>query len=284
MTQIAETTENLNTETETNELNNEAETNAELNNNIGEVEGLEISIDDGSQPSEDETTSDETKPWVKELRKTQRELQKELRAAKEELSKVKQPEKLNALPEKPTLQSCGYDEDIFEAKVLNWNNKKLQIEAQEKAEKEKVEAGKKDWETKLNSYNTSKTQLKVSDFNEAEDNVISILSVVQQGIIINGALKPEILIYAIGKNQKLLESLSKITDPIKFAFEIARTEGKLKVIETRKAPTPEKTISGTGNLSANASDAHLKALEAEADRTGDRTKVIAYKRTLKNKT
>ena len=52
----------------------------------------------------------------------------------------------------------------------------------------------------------------------------------------------------------------KITDPIKFAFEIARTEGKLKVNETRKAPTPEKTISGTGNLSANATDAHLKAV------------------------
>jgi hypothetical protein len=55
-------------------------------------------------------------------------------------------------------------------------------------------------------------------------------------------------------------------------------QGEIKVAK-KSPPAPEKVINTTG--SSAASNATLKKLEEEADRTGDRSKVVQYKRNLK---
>jgi hypothetical protein len=52
------------------------------------------------------------------------------------------------------------------------------------------------------------------------------------------------------------------------------------VTSRKQAPPPEKKINGNGSL--DSSNAQLERLREEAARTGDMTKVIAYKRQLKN--
>jgi hypothetical protein len=83
----------------------------------------------------------------------------------------------------------------------------------------------------------------------------------------------------LGKNSKIADEIAAITDPIEFTAAIARLEGKLTVTaKTRQAPPPEQKITKGVYVSQ---DAELARLEAEADRTGDRTAINAYKRQLR---
>jgi hypothetical protein len=85
------------------------------------------------------------------------------------------------------------------------------------------------------------------------------------------------VIYALGKNPKKAAELAKLTDPVKFAFAVAKLEKELKVTNRRAAPAPERVVQGTGRVSG-AVDSTLERLREEAARTGNMTKVLQYKR------
>jgi hypothetical protein len=86
-----------------------------------------------------------------------------------------------------------------------------------------------------------------------------------------------LLIYAIGKSTKRAKELAAITDPVKFAFAVAKLETQLKVTNRKAASPPEKTVQGTGRVSGTV-DSTLDRLRAEAEKTGNYSKVMAYKR------
>jgi hypothetical protein len=109
--------------------------------------------------------------------------------------------------------------------------------------------------------------------------VLEALSVTQQGIILQGAQNPAVLVYALGKNSNKAKELAGITDPVQFAFAVAKLETQLSVTK-KQAPPPEKRINGNGSL--GTSNAQLDRLREEAARSGDFTKVIAFKKQLKN--
>ena len=134
---------------------------------------------------------------------------------------------------------------------------------------------------KLNSYSKAKTELKVKDFDDAEATVQETLNSTQQGIILQGAENPALLVYALGKNPKKAKELASITDPVKYAFAVAKLETQLKVTNRKAAPPPEKTVRGTGPVSGTV-DSQLERLRADAEKTGDYSKVMAYKRQKRN--
>jgi hypothetical protein len=109
--------------------------------------------------------------------------------------------------------------------------------------------------------------------------VLETLSVTQQGIILQGAQNPAVMVYALGKNPNKAKELAGITDPVQFAFAVAKLETQLSV-QKKQAPPPEKRINGNGSL--GTSNAQLDRLREEAARSGDFTKVIAFKKQLKN--
>ena len=85
------------------------------------------------------------------------------------------------------------------------------------------------------------------------------------------------MIYALGKNPTKAKELSAINDPVKFAFAVAKLETQLKVTNRKAAPPPESTVRGTGRVSG-AVDSTLERLRADAEKTGDYSKVMQYKR------
>jgi len=117
----------------------------------------------------------------------------------------------------------------------------------------------------------------VKDFEDAESFAMETFSVTQQGIVIQGAENPALVIYALGKNPQQAKELAAVNDPVKFAFAVAKLETQLKVSNRKAPPPPEKTVTGNGGA-AGAMDATLERLRAEAERTGDYTKVTQYKR------
>jgi hypothetical protein len=89
-----------------------------------------------------------------------------------------------------------------------------------------------------------------------------------------------LVIYALGRNPKKAKELAEIKDPVKFAFAVAKLEKDMKVTNRKQAPAPERVVTGTGR-SSGAVDSQLERLREEAARTGNMTKVIAYKRQKK---
>lgn len=239
-----------------------------------------VTIAGESPPQEEEEK--QAPEWVRNLRKNYRELQREKRELEEKLKSVSPaPEQFPVTPgKKPTLEDCDYDSDKFENELAGWFERKRQSEEAEAQQKAKQREEQESWQKKLEGYTQSKSGLKVSDFEDAEETVLETLNVTQQGIILQGAQNPAVVVYALGKNPKKAKELGEITDPVKFAFAVAKLETQLTVTSRKQAPPPEKKINGNGSL--DSSNAQLERLREEAARTGDMTKVIAFKRQLKN--
>ena len=240
----------------------------------GDSDEVIVSIGEEAPPPEEQTHAPE---WVRELRKTNRELQRQNRELQGKLQSTAQTEtKPVVLGKKPTLEEHDYDAEKFEAALADWFERKRQAdEAQAKQEAE-VMNQQKAWQAKLDGYGKAKAELRVKDFEDAEAVAQELFNITQQGVVLQGADNPALVIYALGKNPKKAKELSDIKDPVKFAFAVAKLEKELKVTNRRAAPPPERIVSGTGRVSG-AVDSTLERLREEAARTGNMTKVIQYK-------
>lgn len=250
---------------------------------------LESEADDAEDDTEDElvvTIGQDSPPpeeaapapdWVRDLRKQYREEKrrsKELEKKLESLTKGEE-KKAATLPQKPTLEAAHYDTEQYENMLADWYEKKRKYETEQQAALTKEQDAQKEWQRKLDAYESAKSKLKVRDFEDAEELVTEQFSVVQQGMILAGADNSALVVYALGKNPKKAAELASIQDPVKFAFTLAKMETQLKTSK-RSAPPPERTLSGTGNLSGTV-DRTLERLRDEAAKTGDFTKVHRYK-------
>jgi hypothetical protein len=239
-----------------------------------------VSIGEESPPSdEDENRAPE---WVRELRKSNREKDRRIRELEQAQATTAKTHAVITVGDKPTLESCEYDTDRFEKDLEQWHERKRAADAEEQKKQDSQTKAQQAWQAKLDHYGKLKGELKVKDFEDAEQTVRDGFSVTQQGVILSGAENPAVVIYALGKNPKKAKEIASIEDPVKFAFAVAKLETQLKVTPRKAAPLPESTVRGSAPV-AGSVDPNLKKLEEEADRTGDRSKVIAYRREQRRK-
>ena len=237
-----------------------------------------ISIGEESPPQDEEVRAP---AWVRELRKSNREKERKIRELEAKLNTTATENKPVALVAKPTLESCDYDSDEYEQKLAAWYEHKREYDAAEANVAAQRDAEAKAWQDKLDSYAKAKASLKVRDYDEAEATALDTFDVTQQGIVLQGSDNPALLIYAIGKSTKRAKELAAITDPVKFAFAVAKLETQLKVTNRRATTAPERTITTSGGRVSGSIDSQLERLRAEALKTGDLSKVMAYKRNQK---
>lgn len=248
--------------------------NAEGEAAAGEVEEMVISMGDEVISQEDEEQK-QAPAWVKDLRKANREKDKRIRELEAKLGGGQAAQEVK-LPPKPKLEDFDYDPDKYEERLTEWFEQKRKFDAQQEAARRAQEEVETAWQTKVEQYNSAKTQLKVPDYDDAEAFVQEKFNVTQQGIIIQGLENPALVVYALGKNQKKALELSQIADPVRFAVAIGKLETQLKVTTRKAPPPPPKTVTGTAPVSG-AVDSNLERLRADAERTGDYSKVIKYK-------
>lgn len=251
-----------------------------------------ITLGDAPPPgaSDEEGEEDEAAPaWVKEVRATNRELNRKLREQELELKKLKTPQPQQepdapTVGNKPTLEGCEYDEEAYETALTKWHDDKRKVEEYKTTRERKQQEREKENQQVLESYQASAAKLKVPDFKDAEQLVSITLSDVQKALILEGATNPATLVYALGNAPDKLKELAAITNPLKFTIAFAKLEEKVKVTKRNDKPGPEGSIPKSGTTSrVNGVDKELERLEAEAEKTGDRTKIQAYKRSLRDK-
>lgn len=253
----------------------------EEDQSLGDDDEFVVQIGEDSPPNEDEVK--QAPDWVRNLRKENREKERRIKELESKLNAPKEADAPLQLGAKPSLDQFDYDAEKYEAALEVWYETKQMIEHKEAEAKTAAEKQQQQWNETLKAYEAKKTQLKVKDFADAESVVTDTLDETKQGIILHAAKDPVLLVYALGKNSKKVKELASISDPVKFAYAIGGLEKELKVT-SRKAPPPppEKRIKGTAPLSGTV-DSTLERLREEAARTGDMTKVMAYKRQLRNK-
>jgi hypothetical protein len=238
-----------------------------------DTEEVVVSIGEEAPPPEEHTPAPE---WVRELRKTNRELQRQNRELQSKLQVQPTENKPVAIGAKPKLEDHDYDADRYEEALTNWFERKRQADEINAKQEAEVMNQQKAWQAKLDGYGKAKAELRVRDYEDAEAIAQEVFSITQQGVILQGAENPALVVYALGKNPKKAKELAEVSDPVKFAFAVAKLEKELKVTNRRAAPAPERIVSGTGR-SSGAVDSTLERLREEAARTGNMTKVIQYK-------
>ena len=250
----------------------------EVNEPVDEVEPEDteevvVSIGEEAPPPEEHTPAPE---WVKELRKTNRELQRQNRELQARVQAAPPETKPVVIGNKPKLEDHDYDADAYEEALTSWFERKRQADEVNAKQEAEVMNQQKAWQAKLDGYGKAKAELRVKDFEDAEEVAQQVFSITQQGVLLQGADNPALVVYALGKNPAKAKELAEIKDPVKFAFAVAKLEKDLKVTNRRQAPAPERIVTGTGR-SSGAVDSTLERLREDAARTGNMTKVIQYK-------
>lgn len=281
------------------EVENDDDINAKLDESDAvetdeeeESEPLSVNLDEDSEESpSSEDEESEAKPWVKQLRTKQKELARENRELKAKLQQVTpqvQPEQVKTLGAKPTLSDEGidYDEEAYSTAMDKWYSDKREIEAatdrQKAAQAEQVKAQ----EAKHETYKQQIAKLKAPDYQDAEDLVSEKLSAEQQGIILGGTKNAALMVLALGKSPKRLAELAQIKDLAQFAVTVGEIQRDLQDRNGMNKPKPKPSSDlprSSASLTNNKVDKKLEALEKAAEKSGDRSAVVAYKRALTQK-
>lgn len=211
-----------------------------------------------------------------------RHLRAELRE-KERLLKAREVQsapKPIEVGEKPTMAGLDFDEEAFERELDAWKERKAEADKLNaealRAQTQQLET----WNKRVAEVDRQVAALNAKDFPSALDEVRAHFSEVQQVVLMRAPKNSANVTYALGKNPAKAAELAKISDPIELAAELARLEGKLTVTKRNAPPPPEQIVRGSAPMAAGR-DKQLERLEAEAERTGDRTKVAQYRHKLK---
>lgn len=242
----------------------------DVDDSDSEDDGLVVEFD-GEDEGADET------PLIKQLRQ-------ELRETKKQLHERDKPTKAKIeVGEKPTLDTCEYDEERFEAELDAWKERKRQAETQEQEEERETQARAERDQKAFISYRTRAATLPVKDFEQAEQAVINTLPELHSRALLHYTKDPAKLVYALHQNPQKMERIAQEPDVIKAILMMNELEGKMKVTTRKKPPAPESESIQRGSAAiATNSEKQLEMLEKEAERSGDRSKVVAYKAALRN--
>lgn len=263
----------------------DSETEATAEDSATGDEEVIVTIGDESPTPDDEFDGKPAPAWVKDLRKEAKDKARRIRELEQQLQQQVKPPEAVTLPPKPSLESCDYDAERFEAELESWHEKKRAVDDEKRKAEAEKEAQQKAWQERLTSYETAKKALKVRDFDDAEETVKSLFDVTQQGVIVKYAKNPALFVYATGTNEAKAKQLASIKDPIEFAISMRELEATMKTsTRSTAAPAPERVIKGNAPGAAAALDKQLERLREEAQRTGDFSKVVRYKQQLRQKT
>ncbi|TDV06058.1 hypothetical protein [Paraburkholderia caballeronis] len=252
----------------------------------GDEDEIEFQFGDEVSPASEAGQEEQRNApqWIRDLRRDYAASQRRIREleAKEKTQQSQQPTPVPTLGPRPKLDQFDYDEGKYDAALEKWYEDKRKVDAANAEQERIAQSQRLATEERLKAYNTEAVSLRIKNFRELEDEIVSVLSVEQQGILLAGADKPALLVAALGRFPNKLKSLAEIKDPVRFAFTAGKLEKELKMTNrTAAKAAPETRVSSSAGVSAGNSEKKLEQLRAEADKTGDYSRVIAYKRQLK---
>ena len=121
---------------------------------------------------------------------------------------------------------------------------------------------------------------KVPNYKELEQAVVDALPEQRQAMIKIACGDAARMVVALSKSPQKLAELAEMNE-VEFVYNLGKMESSMAKVNrnpTKPKPTSHKLEGGTGGI-----DTQLAKLEAEADKTGDRSKIHAYNKQKRNK-
>lgn len=227
--------------------------------------------DDGESDDSDPFAGKPAPEWVKQVRQENRELKRQLR----ERQQQEQPQQ-QALREKPTLEAYDYDAEAFEQDLEQWYGERQQYEQQAQQERQKYQQYDERYKSDVDDV-----RARVADYDDIEQTIVDVLPPARQAMLKIACKNPARMVVALGNSPSKLDELSKLND-VEFAFRLGQLEMQMAQTKSRN-PNKPKPKSHELSGGAGGGDTKLAKLEAAADKTGDRSAVVAYKKRLRNK-
>lgn len=249
---------------------------------------LEVTLGEDAPAKEGEAAAEEGSKeqkreayWIRNLRKLNKKQDAELRELRQKLQASGLEPATAALPKEPELEDYDYDADRFKQAWKDWNNKAAQAKAKEEAAKSEQTAAEQSWNARLAEHEAGKAKIGVADYQDCEDLVRESLDATQYGILLSVSDNSNLMMVGLGRNHEKLDNLSSIKDPAKFIKELTKLEMNLKTTKRAPATKPESRPQLGSVGKSQGSQATLDKLRADADKTGDRSKVVAYMRQMR---
>ncbi|CAM7291101.1 Phage capsid protein [Enterobacter intestinihominis] len=239
----------------------ESEAKAETESEQAEEQPEEYSLRVGdeeiplSEEDDDHVDGQPAPQWVKDLRKNNREKDKELRELRRQLEQVQsrpteqQPQQqTDAIPPKPTLESCEYDEAAFEQAMTDWHEKKIRAEQQMQQKERQQQEYQQRFQQRVEAHKQRAAKLPVKDYQEMEEIVRAEVPDLHKEILIHCADEgSELIAYGLGKSQQLRQRVAAETDPIRAAFLLGQISKQVHLApKPKKAIKPEPEVRGGG--------------------------------------
>lgn len=226
--------------------------------------------------ADEEGAEEEETPVIKRLREQNRELAKKLRQRNALQNDDADPEPV--VPEEPSIEDFDFDPDRFATANRAYNKAKDDHREWERREDQRKSTRSQQQDDRARKIEQQKSALGVRDFDARASEVKDRLSDAQLAILIEGADNPAQMIYALGRSPTRLEMLAGEENMAKFAVAVGRLEKDIKVSKKAPAPVESGRVRGA-TASLAVGDKELERLEKEAERTGDRSKIVAYNRS-----
>lgn len=204
---------------------------------------------------------------LKAAREAAKEAAREAREAKARAAELEAKLK-PAEPEikRPTLEDCGFNEDVFADKMASFVAAEDKRKAEQKADQDRQKADNDAYEAKRARYFEDRAKVGVDD--EAEARVVARLNPQQQTALMKAARDPAKVVAALAKTPRVLDEMSGTKDIIAFVYRLAEIEGKITV-STKAPPPPESKLKGgvaTGDSTLGGSlDKLLEKARADGD-------------------
>lgn len=242
---------------------------------------LTVSLDDEEEsPPTDEKAA---LRW-RELRRKEKELD-ELRAR---LTVPAPQEAAPVLPPMPTAADPDIDHDGVKlaARMREWVKQEAKVEAHKAKAKSEQEATAQEWQKVLGHFAERRKAVVERTgperFDTAERFVVTAFDEVKRSLILEVADDPATLVLALSQNPEEAKALAAIKSLPKFTKALVDMERSMTVTPTKKPKAPpEETTRGSG--SSAPGNKVRDALEVEARRSGDRSKVAEHDRKQREK-
>lgn len=239
--------------------------------------------EDSNEGQADPFAGQEAPKWVKEQRARWNQISRENRELKRRLEEQQQAAQPKAvtLRAKPKIDDHGYDSDLYTEDLDKWYAEKAEHDRVEQSRKAQVEQEQAEFAEASKAYAKGKGFLIKADkegFEYAQESVLANFDDVKQNILMQGSKDSAQLVYMIGRDEALLSKLSRMK-PVQFAVEIGRLESNMN---TKRKPVSgvDRPLKASKGAVGDANST-LERLRAEADKTGDRTKVVQYMRQMR---
>lgn len=235
---------------------------------------LELVIDGEAVPPTAEDDDDVPMPddapnWARELRQKYKELAKENKQLKQSVPQV-DPEKpvvVQPMP-KPTLEACGWDENVFASKMDEYaeNQIALKLQAQQaEAEKQKQQDELSGLQRKYTERRNA-VMKQAADYESAEAGFVGAIGEQAQLLVLKYAKDPAAVVLAAGRNKALLQELQQIQhDPLALAAKIGELNRTATFApKTKPQFKAEPSVKAHNSKPPSAADARFNSMFPDA--------------------